>query len=436
MEAPLNGHLTPAELQAALRAELSRVRWQQVVRHLLRGCEECRTLLASGLRPTASSPEREADYDHALDVSFARILQTGYLLKQREKRASPGKGTKARSAKPLEGVALVESLLERSWISRYDDPREMVRLAHKAVEVALGLDPAVEGARRAADWQARAWGELANAQRVANDLWDAQHSFGEAFKLLERGTGDRLLKVRLHDFHASLLGTQRKFAFALEALDVVYHLYQEIGDVHLAGRSLITKAIYMHYSGRSEEAIALNERGLTLIDEQRDPGLPTLAIQNQLWFLVAGGRFHEAQDLLSKHRERSGACGQVMAIKSRWLEGQIDYGLGDLAAAEAAFLEVKRGFESVGLGFAEALAALDLALVWMQQGRAFEAEKVVVEAAGVFAALEVHREVLAAVQLLREAFRIRKASVELIAKTVAFLRDYWQINPDLQTRFI
>jgi len=427
MEAPLSDHLTPTELQAAYRAELSRARWRQVVRHLLRGCEECRALLAAGLRPTVSSPDRESDYDPALNASFDRFLQTERLLREGEEMVALEQEAGEGSARPLEGVALVESLFEQSWASRYDSPREMVRLAHEAVEVALGLDPAVVGARRAADWQARAWGELANAQRVANDLWEAQHSFGEAFRLLERGTGDRLLKVRLHDFHASLLGTQRKFAFALEALDVVYHLYQEIGDVHLAGRSLITKAIYMHYSGRSEEAIALNERGFNLIDEQRDPGLPTLAIQNQLWFLVACGRFLEARDLLERNQYRSRDCGQLIAIKLRWLEGQIDYGLGELTAAEAAYREVKREFEKAGLGFAEALVDLDLALVWMRQGRTVEAEAVVIEAAGVFAAFEIHREALAAVYLLKEAFRIRKASVELIAETLALLRE-WELS--------
>jgi tetratricopeptide (TPR) repeat protein len=421
----LDNHFTPAELQASLRGELSRKRWQEVVRHLLRGCEDCRALLATGLQPHPSVAE--AAYDEALDALFAQVLGGGHL--RRDQRELPRRQKIAEAGGPSEGLARVESLLEESWAARYDDPREMARLAHAAVEEAMGLDPAVYGARRVADWQARAWGELANAQRVANDHWEAQRFFGEAFKLLERGTGDRLLKARLHDLHASLLGTQRKFAFALEALDVVYHLYEEVSDVHLAGRALLTKAVYLHYSGRSEEAISLNERGRGLIDEQRDPELPMLAVHNQLWFMVACGRFLEAEELLRRGGHLSASSGRIDAIKTRWLEGQIDYGLGRLTDAEAAFLAVKRGFENVGLGFAEALAALDLALVWMRQGRAAEAEEVVIEAAGVFAALDIHREALAAVHLLKEAFRIRKASVELIAKTAAFLRE-WELDAD------
>jgi tetratricopeptide (TPR) repeat protein len=419
----LNDHLTPAELQTSLRTELSRKRWREVVRHLLRGCEECRASLAGGLHPTALPPE--AAYDEALDA-FERILRAEHLFRHRNASNA------AEAERTGEGPADLESLLERSWAARYDDPRRMVHCASAAVELALGLDPALYGARRVADWQARAWGELANAQRVANDLWDAQRSFGEAFKLLEKGTGDRLLKARLHDFHASLLGTQRKFAFALKALDVVYHLYLEVGDLHLAGRSFLTKAVYMHYDGRSEEAIALNDRGLSLIDEQRDPELLAAALQNQIWFLVACRRYEEAKDLLLQSRRRSRGFGQVGAVKTRWLQGQIEYGLGNIEAAEPIFQEVRQEFEKLDLGFAAALATFDLALVWMNQGRIREAEEVVIEATGVFNALEIHREVLGAVQVLKEAFRLKKASLELVAETAAFVRE-WGLHSDTRT---
>jgi len=396
---------------------------------------ECRTVMRAGLHPAAS--DREAGYDRALNASFESALRTARLLQDRqddERVALPEKDREVLAMSPearesRTALGALESLLERSYALRYDDPQEMVRLARKAVELSLGLDPAVFGARRVADEQARAWGELANAYRVAEELWEAQRAFANAFKVLERGTENRLLKARLFELHASLLGTQRKFALALEALDIVFALYQEVGDVHLAGRSRITKATYLHSYGRSEEALVLNQQGLNMIDETRDPALPVVAVQNQLSFLVACGNFMEAQEFLSRNRHLSKTGGQVAGIKLRWVEGQIDYGLDRLADAEAIFLEVKQSFENAGLGFGEAVAALELALVWMRQGRVAEAEQVVIEAAGVFAALNIHREALAAVHLLKEAFRIRKASVELIAKTVEFLRE-WEITPD------
>jgi tetratricopeptide (TPR) repeat protein len=413
-------HLTPAESQEALWSDLSRARWQEVVRHLLRGCLECRTSMAAGFNPGASWAEEEEAYDEMLDASFEHVLA---IHQQRpDESVLPSVGEPA--GRPRHQLGVIEWLLHQSWALRFDNPRQMVDLARQALEAALSLDPAVHGARRVADEQVRTWGELANAHRVADELWEAQEAFGHAFELLERGSGDRLIKVRLLDLHASLLSAQRKFTLALQAWNVVYELYREIGDLHLAGRSLITKAMYLHYCGRSEEALVLNERGLGLIDESRDPGLPTLAAHNRLWFLVACNRFLEAREILLHDPHCSRDAGRVMATRLRWLKGQIEYGLGNFAGAEAVFLEVKEEFEELGLGFAAAVAGLDLALTWMHQGRLVEAEEVVLESAGMFAALQIHREVLGAVQLLKEAFRLKKASVELVAETVAFLREW------------
>jgi hypothetical protein len=158
--------------------------------------------------------------------------------------------------------------------------------------------------------------------------------------------------------------------------------------------------------------------------------LPVVAVHNQLSFLVACGNFREAAELFAENRHLAQTGGHVMAVKLRWLEGQISYGLGRLADAEAVFWEVKQEFERLGLGFGEAVAALDLALVWLRQDRMAAAEQVVIEAAGVFTALDLQREASAAVHLLKEAFRIRKASVELIAQTVAFLRE-WELTPEV-----
>jgi tetratricopeptide (TPR) repeat protein len=362
----------------------------------------------------------ESSYETAIDSAFKKVLRS------RQEIPVPAQG-KGASATELDTI---DSLLKRSYALRHESPRKMMRLANQAVELALSLDPATYGARRVADQQARAWGELANAYRVSDELWEAERAFGEAFRLLERGTGDRRLRVRLHALHASFLGAQRRFPLALAALDLVFDLYQELSDVHLAGESLLTKAVYLHYSGRSEEAITLNQRGLGLIDEERDPGLRTLAAHNHLQFLVACDRFSEAQELLYNDPHCARSEGRLMTLRRRWLEGQIDEGLGNLPAAEAAFLEVKEEFEASGLGFIAALASLELALVRLRQGRIEEAKEGVIEAVGVFAALEIHREILGAVQLLKEAFRLEKASVELMAKTVAFLRDYWQIHSE------
>jgi tetratricopeptide (TPR) repeat protein len=436
----LSEHLTAAELEAVLGdEEISPERRREVGCHLARRCETCQAVLATILPGQVPiSPEEDDAYDRAITSSFQWALRLERHRKDEENqlRAAAilafGKGPVAIAEKgdmPLEGLGVYRALLERSWAVRHDNPREMVTLAKTATYLAKNLDPVVYDEAEIADYQSRAWGELGNAQRVANDLWEAQRSFGEAFKLLENGTGDLLLKARLHDLYASLLAAQRNFDFAIDGLDVVQSLYLEAGDSHLAGRTLILKAVYTHRSGRSAEAIKINKDGLAQIDEQREPGLTAWALHNQVLYLEACGRYSDAKRLLFENRSRLVGAGRVNELKLRWAEGRIDLGLKKFKAAGEAFIEVKAGFLETEQGFAGALVSMELALAWMYQGKTAEARSIVMEAARVFSALEIHREVLGAVQLLNDAFRIDRASVVLVERVVSFLRE-WEINPD------
>jgi hypothetical protein len=437
----LSAHLGPEELSPSSRSALSPERRRQILSHLLTGCKACRAAIGWNrqVRESLQVPEqplawRVAAYDQPVANSFEQAIRLKRVLDEQKKQAHEASALLARGeglAPLLEeaGLGVYEALLQRVAALRHDDPQETVRLARMAVKVADRLDPAVYGERQVADFQARAWGELGNALRAADDLLEAEQAFEHAFEVLERGTGAASLEVRLHDLHASLLGTQRRFQLAFFALDVVRELYREAGDTQAVGRVLIKKAAYLHYSGQSEEALRVNAQGLASIDEARSPELSFTAFKNHLWYSVDCGRFREAKRLLFRNRHRVQAASRIPRLKIQWLEGRIRYGLGELTSAETAFLEVKAGFEEAGLGFAAAIASLDAALVQMRLNRPAEAESQVTSAAALFAALGIHREALSAVRLLKEAFERQTATTLLVERTVAFLRDS-EINPD------
>jgi len=306
----------------------------------------------------------------------------------------------------------------------------MVRLARLAVHFSSSLDARWHDERDSADWQARAWGELGNAHRVADDLDEAERAFGLAFEFFLRGTGDVHLKAKLYDLHASFLGTRRQFDLAFAALDIAYSTYLEIGDSHLAGKTLITKAMYLHYSGQSEAATLVNEQAMPLIDRLRDSNLLFFSIHNQLWFLVACGRFKDARIALFNYSGAlQGIEGRINKLRLRWLRAQISAGLWKWKSAEADLLHVKAGFEHEEMGFAAALASLDLALVWMRQSRYEEAERLVLKASEVFVALRIQREALGAMMVLKESFEKQKGSIGLLENVVEFLRR-WYVNPN------
>ena len=279
---------------------------------------------------------------------------------------------------------------------------------------------------------ALAWGELGNAYRVADNFLESSRAFSKAFAIFEEeGSGDQFLRARLYTLISSLHGTQREFTLTFGALDIAVALYKELGDLHTAGRTLIKKAIYIHYSGRSEDAILVNEEGLSLLDQEREPGLVTMALHNRIWFLVACGSLGEAQRALFENRSRFRDSGKVNALKFRWLEGHVNYGLGKLESAEKAFREAKEGLGDEKMLYHSAIASLDLGLVWMRQDRISEASNVVAEAARAFTSLSIRREALAAVLLLRDMFERDMATLALYESVVAFVRKA-EIDPDAQ----
>jgi len=431
----MSDHETPEGMDGDLEKLLSS---KEGVRHLIRGCEPCRVAARRGrisraaARAEVLTPELSAAYDLALDRAAEGALRVASLppgQRWRFQKAAillrSGNGVLAIAGEgdmSVEGLGVYEALLARSWAIRYDNPREMCHLANVAVEMCAHFDLKVLGPRKVADLKARAWGELANAYRVANKYREAQNAFGTAFGFIRQGSGDPDLLTRLLDLEASLLGTLREFPLALERLKTLAIRYREAGDTHLAGRTLITQALYMFYRGDAEAACQTVAEGLALIDRERDPSLALVAAFDQLLFLVDCGRFREAKKLLFKHRPSFSDQGRIVMLKLRGIEGRISYGLGELESAEIAIRETKEGFAEAGMGFACALEGLDLAMTLLRQGRPEEAFQEGLESAEMFIALSIHREILGTVLLLQETFQAEREDMALLEASVRYLR--------------
>jgi tetratricopeptide (TPR) repeat protein len=271
-------------------------------------------------------------------------------------------------------------------------------------------------------------GGARNALRTLEDLEEAERAFGSAFSFLLQGTGDLRLKAKLYDLHASYWGCQRRFDLAFTALDIVHSTYLELGETHLAGRALLVKAIYTFYSHEPEEAIRINNAGMALIEKEQEPDLLFMAIHNQLSFRVACGQFTEARRELFSYLGEFKDLGRVNMLKIRWLQGQIDAGLKKWSSAEQGLLHVVRGFEQEGMGFHAAFASLELALVWMRQGRYEDTQELIPQVYESFVALKVKKEAFGAMMVLKEAFEKQMGTIELLEDVVEFLRR-WYINP-------
>jgi len=266
-----------------------------------------------------------------------------------------------------------------------------------------------------ADLRARAWAELGNSYRVADQLALAESSLAKAVEIAGQGTGDPLLLARLMDLTASLYSDQRKFKEAHQLLDCVYRLYVRLGDGHAAGRTLVSKGISLGYALKSEEAVRLLAAGIRQIEAARDPKLACAAVHGLLWCLLDCGYATDVERLLESVRPLYRILGDPLSeLRMRWLEGRIAFAFDDQTEAERAFLQVRQGLEKAELPYDAALVSLDLAAVWLQKGRTPEILVLIDEMVAIFRARNIRREVLGALLMLQDALRADTATATLL----------------------
>lgn len=329
-------------------------------------------------------------------------------------------------------LALFEALLSHSWSLRHEEPALMESFAWLAVQQAQRMDARFYGQRQVSDFQGRALAELGNAYRVTDKFTEAAWAFGCAQEVYELGTGDEPLAIRLLELEASLNSDLRQFDVALIRLEKILRFHRRNENEHLTGRTLVLKGLYTGYSGKPEEAVRLLTEGLSLVDQALDPIVTFSAVHNQIWFLVECGEFRKAKRLrVEKSRELSLGSGRLNDLRLRWLEARIDYGLGNRQRAEASLREVQQGFREVPRRYDDALVGLDLATVLLDQGKITEAHHVAESAVKVFLALGIKTEAIAAIILIRLAFEMNRATVDLLQNVADYMRhaDYGPHKP-------
>lgn len=115
------------------------------------------------------------------------------------------------------------------------------------------------------------------------------------------------------------------------------------------------------------------------------------------------------------------------------LRGKIAAARGDVATAEASFLAMREGFLQEGLGYDAAIVSMDLALLYLRQGRTAELKVLAKEMLPIFRSQDVHREAVAALFLFHEAVREEQVTVAFIRELAAYL-DAARHDPSLRFR--
>ena len=387
----------------------------------------------------APKPRIDAGWDQLFSSLGWRLA-----LARRERAAAPQRVAELLGAAEPERLALIRErpqlrtpavcdlLLEQSFAEGFPDPAQAIELAHLAVRIAEQLDPGLYGRSVVQDLRTRAWAHLGNARRLASDFFGAEQALAIAESHLEGGSADPLEEARVHDFKASLLSDRGRFEEAAELIDLVIEIYSEIRDSHRQGRALISKGVFLGYAGRPGEAVELISDGLARIDRHVEPRLELMAHHNLAWFLNDCGRSAEAGDLLKSARDLYRDFPDVWSgIRRIWLEGRIAFGRGRLKQAEAALLDARERFLAQDLGYEASMVTLDLASLYLQQGRTAKVKKLAREMLPLFLSQDIHRQAVAALAAFQQAVEMDRVTPRLTREVASYLMRA-QRNPELR----
>ena len=445
-------HLGKGEIEAFLAGRSSQEDRDRILKHLLTRCDWCLRLFKNMAVPLLEDEPwayAEEVSEDAYDAPLARAAAGARRFESRWRKESErlarartlvdeagglGEGFPLRQAQALHGWPLCEALLGKSFDERYGDPRKMLRLAYDAARVAehTPAEKYEPSPGFVMDLRARAFAELGNARRINEQFSEAAHDFSRARGFLEDGTGDFLLEARVLDLEASLLSDQGCFEDAISLLDKVHDLYQEVGDTHLAGRALISKGFNFRHAGRLGEAIGLLERGLRLIEPGRDPELPVIGQMSLLDALVDAGDFARANRMLLANGLREAFAAEPLnLLKLRWVEGKVHAGLGRFKRAERIYCSVREELLHLERHYYAAMLGLDLAALWLRQGRVAEVRTLADEMYETFELLEVHQAALQALYFVREACRRQRLTVPMVHRVRSFMERVTR-NPELR----
>lgn len=362
-------------------------------------------------------------------VDARQVLRSAYVTAAREMRQlrslDPAhrlrklRLTRSRFRTP----AHVESFLEESRSLLRTDPSAALAWLDLAEFLVFWLPARGYSGGVVASLALRTDALRANALRVAGDLRAAD----AVFRRLRLDPRRALIaEVEVHaelaSLEASLRQDQRRFDEADCLLDRAVGLYRTAGDHDGLAKALIKKAIVFRLRGQPAAALPFIRQAAAVFGPETASRRGLEVQHNLALCLCQLGEHDEAAAVVSASRSLYARFADPSTqILLAWLEGRIARGRGDVEAAEHHLLDARNRYLMKGLGLAAALVTLDLAEVYVAEGRTTEVQRLAEATVGVFAEQEVYAEVVRALALLQKAAAAERVSLALIARLRAYL---------------
>jgi tetratricopeptide (TPR) repeat protein len=431
-------HLDANDVRALVARTLSKDDRQRVIGHLLGECEPCRARVREELvRSREESAAFDAAFDSAFDAAIAKSsaligarmadLEAGARLWPGLRVLPPGRRLIiVRNSEKYRTPGVLEALLRDYREGLWRDPAEGLELAELGLAIAERLDRGRYRASWLADLHGEAFAIAANAKRLASCPEEAAQLLRQAARQLSVGSGDLLLEGQLLTYQGSHWQTLRRFERAARAFGRAEQAYRQVGELHLAARSLVARAEAIGYL-RPAVGIRLLRRAIPDIDGVRDPHLELTAHHSLAWHLNDAGQGREARAEVGRSSslyERFN--GNAVASLARvWLQGRIDRSLHDLDQARRSFERAWEGFEELGMQIHLTMLSIDRAELKVAGGEFEGAAALLAKILGLVQSWGISRETLVVLEMLRKAVVARQVERASFMQASLVVRRTW-----------
>jgi tetratricopeptide (TPR) repeat protein len=264
---------------------------------------------------------------------------------------------------------------------------------------------------------------MGNASRVSGDRRGADRTFAHVRALVvQQEVRDAAVLARIDDLEGSLRKDLRQFPEAEELLTRAAQLYVVADSRVDLARVLVNLGTIYNLQGKVESALDFTRAALRELSPEVEPRLYLHGRYNMALYLVERGDPAEAAEVLDADEHLYKRYPEPwIQLRLTGLRGKIAAARGDFSAAEAAFVKMRDGFLEQGIGYDAAIVSMDLALLYLRQGRMAELKTLAKEMLPIFRAQDVHREAVAALVLFQEAVREEQVTVAFVRELAAYL---------------
>ncbi len=299
--------------------------------------------------------------------------------------------------------AFFDVLLRKSREEGRKDRQRGVDIALMALDSVNVSTEILEDDARILRAQAGAW--IGNARRLALEFPGAEQAFHQAEIELGYRSGKSALfvKAEILDYRSALRLDQRRFQEALDLAALAVPIFRELDNLHRYVQARISRARILCYSGDSK---AIGELGEALEDLVRKPEsrLELSALSLLATAQALNGQKELARSTVDRAKKIAGSLSDLSVFPSLdWVDGLVASAEGVPTEAEALLTLACEGFRRCGDIGSRAGVALDLAILYDDQGRYSKVKSALAEALPILLKLKIDREASKALALLEKA---------------------------------